>query len=76
MTNVNIAAETISNSIYETKPYGTPEEFNLQTIPEKIIDVEYVEADDDLEGKSANDNGTDKLIMAAISLSLRLIFII
>lgn len=59
MTNVNIAAETISNSIYETKPYGTPEEFNLQTIPEKIIDVEYAEADDDLEGKSANDNGTD-----------------
>ena len=59
MTNVNIAAETISNTLYETKPYGTPEEFNLQAIPEKIIDVEYVEADDDLEGKSANDNGTD-----------------
>ena len=57
MTNTNVAAETISNTIYETKPYGTPEEFNLQTIPEKIIDVEYTEVDDDLERKSANDNG-------------------
>ena len=56
MTNTNVAAETISNTIYETKPYGTPEEFNLQTIPEKIIDVEYTEVDDDLERKSANDN--------------------
>jgi|GEM_PF-1883027 len=57
MTNTNVAAETISNTIYETKPYGTPEEFNLQAIPEKIIDVEYTEVDDDLERKSANDNG-------------------
>ena len=59
MTNTNVAAETISNTVYETKPYGTPEEFNLQTIPEKIIDVEYTEVDDNLERKSANDNGID-----------------
>lgn len=57
MTNMNAAAETISNTIYEEKPYGTPEEFNLQAIPEKIIDVEYTEVDDNLEEKSANDNG-------------------
>lgn len=57
MTTMNAAAETISNTIYEEKPYGTPEEFNLQTIPEKIIDVEYTEVDDNLERKSANDNG-------------------
>lgn len=57
MTNTNVAAETISNTIYETKPYGTPEEFNLQAISEKIIDVEYTEVDDNLERKSANDNG-------------------
>lgn len=57
MTNTNVAAETISNTVYETKPYGTPEEFNLQTIPEKIIDVEYTEVNDNLERKSANDNG-------------------
>lgn len=57
MTNTNVAAETISNTIYETKPYGTPEEFNLQAIQEKIIDVEYTEVDDNLERKSANDNG-------------------
>ncbi len=56
MTNTNVAAETISNTIYETKPYGTPEEFNLQAIQEKIIDVEYTEVDDNLERKSANDN--------------------
>lgn len=29
MTTMNAAAETISNTIYEEKPYGTPEEFNL-----------------------------------------------
>ena len=57
MTNTNVAAETISNTVYETQPYGTPEEFNLQAIPEKIIDVEYTEVDDNLEEKSANDNG-------------------
>ena len=59
MTSINVAAETISNTIYETKPYGTPEEFNLQEIPEKIIDAEYTEVDDTLEEKSANDNSSD-----------------